>query len=128
VHDSPYCAGSRTKYLYQSQMSPTYQRLTKDRRFPLVSLAVTKLHLCNCLHKCINNVPYKAACTISSSLLEHKMFETCSKQEELNQNINLKKCILLVNITYFITMHGTKYITYTKVLSNLLRVSGEKAE
>jgi len=40
----------------------------------------------DCLHKCTENIPCKAACTVQYSLPddEHKMFETCRREEEVN--------------------------------------------
>ena len=45
------------------------------------------LNLVNCLHKCMENIPYRSACLPED---EYKMFETSRRQEELDQNINLK--------------------------------------
>ena len=41
--------------------------------------------LVDCLHKCTENMAYKAACVqYSPPDDEHKMFETCGRQEELD--------------------------------------------
>jgi hypothetical protein len=42
---------------------------------------------------------------------EHKMFETCRRQEELNYNFNLKSAFCWLTLQTCITMHGTKNIT-----------------
>jgi len=39
---------------------------------------------------------------------EHKMFETCRRQEELAQNINFKSAFCWVTLYNCITMSGTK--------------------
>jgi len=44
----------------------------------------TYFKLVDCLHKCMENIPFKAACTNSLPDDEHKMFETCRRQEEFN--------------------------------------------
>jgi len=41
---------------------------------------------------------------------EHKMFETCRRQEELNLNINLKSAFCWLTLNNCITMHGTKNV------------------
>jgi len=40
----------------------------------------------DCLHRRMEKIPYKTACTVQYSLPddEHKMFETCRRQEEMN--------------------------------------------
>jgi hypothetical protein len=42
------------------------------------------INLEDCLYKCVENIPYKAARTNSLPDDEHKMSETCRRQEELN--------------------------------------------
>jgi len=43
-----------------------------------------KAALLDCLHKCMENIPYKAARKYGLPGDEHKMFETCRRKEELN--------------------------------------------
>ena len=40
--------------------------------------------------------------------VEHKMFETSRRQEELNQSINLKSAFCWLTLHNCITIHGTK--------------------
>jgi len=47
---------------------------------------------------------------------EHRMFETCRRQEELSQNIDVKECICWLTLHNCITMHGTKSIKRISVL------------
>jgi len=44
----------------------------------------TSFNMLDCLHKRTEYIPYKAACTISLPDDEHKVFETCRREEELN--------------------------------------------
>ena len=44
----------------------------------------TFLHLLECLHKCTKSKPYKTSRTNGLPYDEHKMFETCGRNQELN--------------------------------------------
>jgi hypothetical protein len=47
----------------------------------------------------MENISYKTAYTNGVPDDEHKMLETCRRQEELNYNINLKSVYLFVYVT-----------------------------
>jgi hypothetical protein len=40
------------------------------------------IHLLDCLHKCMKNIPYKTACTNDLPCDEHMMFKTCRRCRE----------------------------------------------
>jgi hypothetical protein len=44
----------------------------------------TSFHLLDCLHKCMENIPQKSACTNGLPDDEHMMLETCRRHEEFN--------------------------------------------
>jgi hypothetical protein len=44
----------------------------------------TSFQLLDCLHKCMQNIPYKTACTNGLPDDKHTMFETRRRHEELN--------------------------------------------
>jgi len=49
----------------------------------------------------MKNIPHKTACTNGLPDEEHMMFETCRRQQELNENINLKS-------VHFVGLHHSK--------------------
>jgi len=58
----------------------------------LDTVSSISFHLLYCLHKCMENIPYKTACTNGLPDDEHMMYATC-------RNINLKSMNLLVYVT-----------------------------
>jgi hypothetical protein len=44
---------------------------------------------------------------------DHKFFETCIRQEELNSNINLKSTFCWLTLHNCITVHNTKIVNYS---------------
>ena len=58
----------------------------------------------------MENLPYKVHEQYSLSDEEHKMFETCRRQEELKENINLKGAFCRLTLHNCITVRGTKSI------------------
>jgi hypothetical protein len=58
----------------------------------------------------MENMPYKVHEQYSLCDDEHKMFETCRRQEELNENINLKGAFCWLKLRNCITERGTKSI------------------
>ena len=59
-----------------------------------------------------SNIRLHAQCNLPED--EHKIFETCRRQEELNYNINLESALCWLTLTLYncITMRGTKNISY----------------
>jgi len=74
------------------------------------SISSISFHLLDCLHKCMQNILHKTACTNGLPDDEHMMFETCRWCQEWIKTLIWKVCICCFMFHKCITIHGTKTI------------------